>query len=74
MTEREILLQVFRNRGWLSPALVSALLEGPGFASSVWLPQLEQTGFLLRRRLRGGLLLFRARFRTGSERERRKRL
>lgn len=72
MNELDILRQIFRDRGWLSQELVDALVEDPSFASSIWLWRLEQTGFLRCRRLRGGLLLFRAGFRTSGESERRK--
>jgi hypothetical protein len=52
--------QVFGGRGWLNGALVRALLEDPRFAGLEQLVGLEREGLLLRRRIPGGLLLFRA--------------
>jgi hypothetical protein len=67
VSDREALLGIFRNRGWLSPALVSALLadrrfgRSPAGTSEKELVKLQQAGLLVGRRIRGGLLLFRAR-------------
>ncbi len=60
MTKRDVLLPVFHNRGWLSLALVSVLLEDPGLLRPGGLLGLEEAGLLVRRQLPGGLLLFHA--------------
>jgi len=59
MKERDAVLQIFRNRGWLSAALARALLEDPRLSGLEQLVGLEREGLLLRRQLSGGFQLFR---------------
>lgn len=62
MNEQEALLAVLHRRGWLNLALVRALLDdarlGPRTIEE--LLRFEQAGLLVRRRIPGGLVLFRA--------------
>lgn len=60
VNELEALLQLFRNRGWLSPALASALLGEDRFRAAGEFVRFERAGLLVRRGLLGGLILFRA--------------
>jgi len=64
MNEQDVLLQVICNRGWLSPALIAALVDDPQFSGLEELLALEQSGVLLRHQL-PGLLLFRAAYKLG---------
>lgn len=53
------ILAVLKNRGWLSASLVDVLLEDPRLPEpSIHLVALTQASLLVRRRLRGGLILF----------------
>lgn len=60
MNERDALIQVFRNRGWLSPALAIRLLDDARFRAAGELLRLERAGLLVRRQLPAGLMLFRS--------------
>ena len=61
MNEYEVLLEIFRNRGWLSARLISALLERSDADVGSYLAPLRSAGIVVQRSVRGGLVLYRLR-------------